>query len=39
MPFHQQRLNPKEKREKTYNIKINNQKELIRKQNESDATS
>ena len=33
------RLNPEEKREKTYRIKANNQEELIRKQNESDATS
>ena len=29
----------REKREKTYRIKTNNQEELIRKQNESDATS
>jgi hypothetical protein len=34
-----QRGNPEEKREKTYRIKANNQEELIRKQNESDATS
>ena len=33
------RLNPKKKREKTYRIKTNNQELLIRKQNESDATS
>jgi len=33
------RLNPDNKREKTYRIKTNNQEELIRKQNESDATS
>ena len=32
-------LNPKKKREKTYRIKTNNQELLIRKQNESDATS
>ena len=33
------RLNPEMKREKTYRIKTNNQELLIRKENESDATS
>ena len=39
IPFQQLRLNPEKKREKTYRIKTNNQELLIRKQNESDATS
>jgi len=39
IPFQQLRLNPEKKREKTYRIKTNNQEVLIRKENESDATS
>ena len=39
IPFQQLRLNPEMKREKTYRIKTNNQELLIRKENESDATS
>ena len=35
----QQRFNPFNKREKTNRIKTNNHELLIRKQNESDATS
>jgi len=39
IPFQNTRLNPEKIRKKTYRIKTNNQEELIRKQNESDATS
>ena len=39
IPFQQQRLKEVKEKEKTYRIKTNNQELLIRKQNESDATS
>ena len=39
IPFQQLRLNPDKIMKKTYRIKTNNQELLIRKQNESDATS
>ena len=39
IPFQQLILNPEKNKEKTYRIKTNNQELLIRKQNESDATS
>lgn len=39
IPFQQQRLNPVNKKQKNIRIKTNNQGLLIRRQNESDATS